>query len=84
MTTIKKTDRSKYYEHHGAPKKEPEIEDLCPLTRKECLGKRCRAWDGDYNVCGMSPRSLYNQVRDAVTDAAVQVIGAYGEGRALL
>ena len=52
-------------------------EPLCPLTRRSCLLNTCKWWDEDYHVCGMSPISLYNQVRDAVTDVAVDVMHAY-------
>ena len=49
------------------------------MTRKKCLDKGCLFWDEDYGVCAMSPLSLYNQIRDAVTDAAVEVLKAYGD-----
>ena len=35
--------------------------------------------DEDYRVCAWSPISLYNQLRDAVTDAMVDVMRAYKE-----
>lgn len=85
MITTKKTDRSRHYENHGAPKSKPEQSDtrtLCPMTRKVCLGRECVRFDKDYDICGMSPLSLYNQIRDAVTDAAVEICKAYvGDGQ---
>ena len=73
--------RSELYDHKR-PKKNPEVAEegpLCPMTRKTCLGEACLFWDEDYNVCSMNPASLYNQIRDAVTDAAVEVMKAYGD-----
>lgn len=78
MNTIKKTD---LYDHKNPPRaeKEPENGMLCPMSRKECLTERCMLWDEDYHVCAMSPVSLYNQVRDALTDAVVELKRAYGD-----
>ena len=58
-----------------------EVEPQCPMTRKTCMAQRCLFWDEDYQVCAMSPLSLYNQIRDAVTDAAVEIMKAYGDDR---
>lgn len=84
QTTIKRTDRARYYERHAAPKDEPEVKEgtLCPFGRasRACCGSLCALWDEDYCACAMSPLSLYNQIRDAVTDAAVDVVRAYREG----
>ena len=49
------------------------------MSRRECLRKTCACWDEHFGVCAMSAVSLYNQVRDAVTDAAVELIKAYGD-----
>ena len=84
QTTIKRTDRPRYYQQHGAPMEEPEVKEgtLCPFGRasRACCGSLCALWDDDYCACAMSPQSLYNQIRDAVTDAAVDVARAYREG----
>ena len=56
-----------------------EVEPLCPMTRQTCMARRCLLWDEDYHVCGMTPVSRYNQTRDAVTDAAVEIMKAYGD-----
>ena len=73
--------RSDLYAHKKPPKKAAVAEEgpLCPMTRKTCLGDACLCWDETYKVCSMHPASLYNQIRDAVTDAAVEVIKAYGD-----
>ena len=63
----------------GKASEEPDARTLCPMTRKTCLGRRCVHFDEDYDVCGMSPLSFYNQIRDAVTDAAVEIINVYGK-----
>lgn len=72
------------YAHKNPPRPAPAADaeksgPLCPMTRKKCLDKGCLFWDEDYGVCAMSPLSLYNQIRDAVTDAAVEVLKAYGD-----
>ena len=56
-----------------------EVEPLCPMTRQTCMARRCPLWDEDYHVCAMSPASLYNQIRDALTDAVVEIKRAYGD-----
>ena len=75
--------RNNLYAHKSPPKPAPadaeESGPLCPMTRKKCMGKGCLFWDEDYDVCAMSPLSLYNQIRDAVTDATVEVLKAYGD-----
>ena len=58
-----------------------EVAPLCPMTRKSCLLRGCMLWDGDYDTCSMSPLSLYHQTRNAVTDAAVEIMKAYGDDR---
>ena len=52
---------------------------VCPVSRRTCLGEACMWWDEDYHSCAMSPVSTYNQMRDAMTDAAVDVMRAYKE-----
>ena len=84
MITTKRTDRGRHYENHCEPipkpkPEQPDAQTLCPMTRKTCLGRRCVHFDEDYDVCGMSPLSFYNQIRDAVTDAAVEIINVYGK-----
>lgn len=90
QNTIKRTDlpRSRHYEHNGEtpkmPKKPTNPEDdgrmLCPMSCKPCLHTRCMLWDEHWGNCSMNPMSLYNQIRDAVTDAGVDVVNAYNGG----
>ena len=57
-----------------------EARGLCPLAGfAECRGERCALWDDDWTVCGLSSGSRYSGVRAAVCDAAVEVMGEYGE-----
>jgi len=57
-----------------------EARGLCPLAGfAECRGERCALWDDDWTVCGLSSRSRYSGMRAAVCDAAVEVMGEYGE-----
>ena len=51
---------------------------LCPMTRKTCLNKQCRLWDDERDTCALDALSLYHMIREAVTDAAVDVHRAYG------
>ena len=76
--------KSDLYEHKEPPRAtlavdSAEVEPLCPMSRQGCMGKNCLFWDEDYDLCAMSPLSFYNQIRDAVTDAAVELIRAYGD-----
>ena len=76
--------RSDLYDHKEAPRAtlavdSAEVEPLCPMTRQGCMAKACLFWDETYNVCGMTPVSRYNQTRNAVTDAAVELFRAYGD-----
>ena len=80
MSTIKKTDLYAHKNPPKAPAKAPEG-PLCPLTRQTCLEDACLWWDGDYMCCAAAPVSLYNQIRDAVTDATVEIKNAYGDDR---
>ena len=75
----------KYLDDMNAARVEPAEEkdapvQLCPFGRASqgCTRERCALWDDDYKACSMSSRSLYNILRDAVTDAAVDVVKAYG------
>ena len=57
-----------------------EKRPLCPLAGfQECRGERCMIWDDDWRVCSLNNGSLYSMVRTAVCDAAVEVIGHYGD-----
>ena len=57
-----------------------EARPLCPLAGfAECRGERCALWDDDWTVCALSSRSRYSGIRAAVCDAAVEVMGEYGE-----
>ena len=78
------TKRTELYDHKNPPRAtlavdSAEVEPLCPMTRKTCMARRCPLWDEDYHVCAMSPVSLYNQIRDALTDAVVEIKRAYGD-----
>jgi hypothetical protein len=54
-----------------------ETRPLCPLAGfAECRGERCALWDDDWTVCGLSSGSRYSDVRAAVCDAAVEVMGS--------
>ena len=48
------------------------------MSRKECLTERCMLWDDECRGCGLDAINLYNKIREAVTDAAVDVVNAYG------
>ena len=61
MNTIKKTE-------HGP---------LCPMTQKPCLGAQCELWDDERDLCALRPENLYFKIREAVTDAAVDVLTHY-------
>ena len=65
------------------PKNECKLEpcrSLCPLAGfAECRGESCMLWDDNWQVCSLSSGSLYSGVRVAVCDAAVEVIGHYGD-----
>ena len=51
----------------------------CPFTREGCLGICCACWNDDWGCCSVSAVGIYHQMREAATDAAVEVIGAYKE-----
>ena len=58
----------------------PDLRPLCPFAGfKPCRGGDCMVWDDDWKLCGMNPGSMYSTVRCAVCDAAVEVIGEYGD-----
>ena len=63
MDTINKTEHA-----HGP---------LCPLTQKPCLDAQCELWDDEWDMCALRPENLYFKIREAVTDAAVEIIRAY-------
>ena len=45
------------------------------------MGACCACWNDDWGCCSVSAVGIYHQMREAATDAAVEVIGAYkGEG----
>ena len=52
---------------------------LCPMSRQECLRHDCAIYNDETDLCGMDPAGLYTMMREAVTDAAVEVIRAYGK-----
>ena len=57
-----------------------ETRSLCPLAGfAECRGERCALWDDDWVLCSLSSGSRYSGIRTAVCDAAVEVMGEYGE-----
>ena len=57
-----------------------EVRGLCPLAGfAQCRGERCALWDDDWTVCSLSSGSRYSGVRAAVCNAAVEVMGEYGE-----
>ena len=90
--TTKRTDRSRHYEHNGVTppksKKPATPEDdgrmLCPMSRKPCLHNRCMIWDSECDTCTLNPANLYCKIREAATDAVVEIITAYSvkEGNA--
>ena len=43
------------------------------MTRKRCLVNRCVIWDDERDTCALTPANIYNKMREAVTDAAVDV-----------
>ena len=53
---------------------------LCPMTRLECMKDDCALYDEERRLCGLDALSLYSSIREAATDAAVEVIRAYREG----
>ena len=54
---------------------------LCPMTRKTCLVEQCMLWDDERCACTLDALNLYHMIREAVTDAAVDVHRAYtGDG----
>lgn len=77
--------RSRHYEHNGkapGPQKPPASPEddgrmLCPMSRKPCLMARCMVWDEHWCTCAMGAASVYNQIRDAMTDAMVDMQRAY-------
>lgn len=52
---------------------------LCPMSRQECLRYDCAIFNDETDLCGMDPAGLYTMMREAMTDAAVEVIRAYGK-----
>ena len=55
---------------------------ICPMNLQPCMCSRCAIYSDDWQRCGLGPAALYNAVRDAVTDAAVDVRRAYGRENA--
>ena len=78
MITTRRTD---LYDHKSPPRQrapKPEADGpLCPMTRKECLLERCAIWDDERDACALQPANLYCKIREAVTDAAVDIIKTY-------
>ncbi len=61
---------------------QPKVEKrtLCPLAGfAECRGDQCALWNDDWRECSLSCVSLYSGIRSAMCDAAVEVIGHYGD-----
>ena len=52
---------------------------LCPMSRQECLRHDCAIFNDENDLCAIDPAGLYTMMREAMTDAAVEVIRAYGE-----
>ena len=52
---------------------------ICPISRQPCLGERCAWWCEDWKACAVGALGVYNLFRDALADAAVDVIDAYKE-----
>ena len=51
------------------------------MTRKTCLVEQCMLWDDERCACSLDALNLYHMIREAVTDAAVDVHRAYtGDG----
>ena len=50
------------------------------MTRKECLFEQCMLWDDECRACGLDAINLYHKIREAVTDAAVDLVNAYAGG----
>ena len=47
------------------------------MTQKPCLGAQCELWDDERDLCALRPENLYFKIREAVTDAAVDVLTHY-------
>ena len=41
------------------------------------MGICCACWNDDWGCCAVSAVGIYHQMREAATDAAVEVIKAY-------
>ena len=54
---------------------------LCPMSRQECLRHDCAIFDDETDLCAMDPAGMYTRIREAATDAAVEVIRAYREAK---
>ena len=50
---------------------------LCPVSRQECMRYDCAVFNDETDLCAMDPAGLYMMIREAMTDAAVEVIRAY-------
>lgn len=50
---------------------------LCPVSRQECMRYDCAIFNDETDLCAMDPAGLYMMIREAMTDAAVEVIRAY-------
>lgn len=53
---------------------------LCPMSRQECLRHDCAIFNDETDLCGMDPAGLYTMMREAMTDAAVDLVNAYAGG----
>lgn len=73
--------RSRHYSgSKPVPEQPEEIRGpVCPLSRQKCLTRKCALWDEDWDGCTMGALSLYNQIRDAATDAMVDIMTHYRE-----
>ena len=53
----------------------------CPIRRGTCLCAACALYNDDARACALAADSLQLIVRTAASDAAVDVIKAYGDDR---
>lgn len=61
-------------------KRTEEVTGPCPFRAEGlCTGDDCALWNDDLDACGLSTVSLQLLMKTAITDAAVEVIGAYKE-----
>ena len=50
---------------------------ICPMCLQPCLDRRCALWDDERDCCALAAANIYNKVREAVTDAAVDIARTY-------